>query len=55
MLCPYCHSKTTTKDTRERKGYVWRRHFCPSCLLVFTTHETCIKDYSAPRAYIRRR
>ena len=41
MVCIYCKKSTKVTNTRPRKGgwSVWRRRWCPECLIAFTTLE----------------
>lgn len=55
MICPYCGSKSTIIDTRQRLTYVYRHQRCRSCRRMFSTREYYLKDYSKPTAYIKRR
>lgn len=55
MICPFCGGKSRIIDCRQRKEFKYRLYACKSCGRHFSTHETYAKDYSAPRAYIRRR
>lgn len=56
MKCPYCGGESVVTDSRLRKaGFKWRNRRCKVCGHYFSTRETYAKDYSQPRAYIRRR
>lgn len=43
MRC-LCGADTGVKDSRVKKGYVWRRRKCQGCGEVFTTYETIRGD-----------
>ena len=56
MKCPYCGGESIVTDSRLRKaGFKWRNRRCKVCGHYFSTRETYAKDYSQPRAFIRRR
>lgn len=42
MKCPYCHKQTlyiTNSRPTKKNSQIWRRKWCSSCNLRFTTHE----------------
>ena len=41
MYCPVCkYHRTTVRDSRPKKHFVWRRRKYLKCGLVFTTRES---------------
>ena len=55
MKCPFCGGETGVIDCRTRKsGYKYRRRRCYECHRTFSTKEDYMKDYTKPRAYIKR-
>ena len=56
MKCPFCGGESNVIDCRTRKsGYKYRRRRCKECFRTFSTKEDYMKDYTKPRAYIKRR
>lgn len=59
MNCPICGNKTRVTATspswnKHHDSYKRYRH-CDHCNMYFTTIEEYAKDYSAPKAFIKRR
>lgn len=58
MRCPICSNKTrvtaTSRSWNKTHNSYKRYRWCDHCEMFFTTIEEYAKDYTVPRAYIRR-